>query len=137
MVVGYVMFSDFLSQLCVELDVSVPEIKESSVMLKVGEVELQLGDLHPGLSLFAKIGECPEGKREELFLKLMHANYLGQGTKDARIGLSGDEKFLTMSLGMPYEMTYSTFRDSIEDFVNFVLYWRKEVEKFEQEKSIL
>ena len=66
----------------------------------------------------------------------MKANYLGQATGSSRIGLSSDEKFLTLSLGMPYEMNYRIFREIVEDFVNFVLYWREEVANFVKQEAI-
>jgi len=40
---------------------------------------------------------------------------------------------LTLSHGFPYEMNYQGFKESIEDFVNYVVYWREEVAKFERE----
>ena len=63
----------------------------------------------------------------------MKANFLGQGTGGARIGVDPDDKFLTLSHGFPYEMNYQLFKESIEDFVNYVVYWREEIAKFEQE----
>jgi hypothetical protein len=40
---------------------------------------------------------------------------------------------LTLSHGFPYEMNYQAFKESVEDFVNYVVYWREEVSKFERE----
>ncbi len=104
----------------------------------MGEIpEIEIRDLEPGVSLLAKICPCPPKRREELFLQLMRGNYLGQSTGSSRIGVSADEKFLTLSLGMPYEMSYRTFRESVEDFVNFLLYWPRTIEKFEQQETLL
>ena len=100
------------------------------------EVEVHLRDLEPGVAMQAKICSCPMKKREDLFIYLMRANFLGQGTGGSRIGLDPDEKFLTLSLGLPYEMNYQAFKENVEDFVNYLVYWREEVEKFEKE-SIL
>ena len=132
------MLKDFLGQLCVELDTSIPEIAENhKAELQFGEVNLILGDLKPGISLHASIAPCPKNRKEELFIQLMKANYLGQGTGGARIGMSSDELHLTLSLGLPYEMSYRVFRETFEDFVNFVLYWRTELEKFETMQRML
>ncbi|MBU6446012.1 MAG: CesT family type III secretion system chaperone, partial [Verrucomicrobia bacterium] len=78
----------------------------------------------------------PKKKKEELFMYLMRANLLGQGTASSRIGMDPNEKFLTLSLGVPYEMNYQSFREAIEDFVNYLFYWRAKVAKFENEESI-
>jgi hypothetical protein len=62
----------------------------------------------------------------------MRANLLGQGTGKCRIGLEPQEKLLTLSLGLPYEMKYPTFREKVEDFINYVIYWREEIAQFEK-----
>jgi hypothetical protein len=110
---------------------------KKTVLLQIGQEIVEIRDLQPGFSLAARICPCPEKNREELFLKLSKANYLGQETGPTRIGLSLDEKDLTLSLGMPYEMTYRVFREYLEDFVNFILHWRKEVETFKTLETLL
>ena len=103
------MLKDFVAQLCVEMEIDpVPKINELKfIPLRFSEgLELEIRDLDPGISLHAKICPCPSKRLEELFLRLMRANYLGQETAQNRIGLSADEKFLPMSLGVPYEITY-------------------------------
>src|SRR5690348_5983830 len=72
-----------------------------------------------GFILFSRVAEVPLKKREELFILLMKANFLGQGTGGSSLGMEEDEKFLTLSLAIPYEMNYKAFRDQIEDFANF------------------
>jgi len=133
------MLSEFLEQLCVELDISpVPTMDEHKIIhFQLGDEAIEIRDLQPGVALFGKICPCPEKKREELFLKLSKANYLGQETGPTRIGLSLDEKDLTLSLGIPYELTYRVFRENLEDFVNFILHWRKEVANFEKLETLL
>ena len=57
----------------------------------------------------------------------MKANFLGQGTGDATIGLDENENFLTLSLVLPYDMNYKMFKDALEDFVNYLDYWKEEL----------
>ncbi len=130
------MLREYIQQICSELAITpVPKLSEQKVFpLKVSnEVQVSLRDLDPGVSMQSRICPCPEKKKEDLFIYLMRANLLGQGTGGARIGLETDEKFLTLSLGLPYEMNYRTFRENLEDFVNYLIYWREEVAKFEKE----
>jgi hypothetical protein len=133
------MLQDFLTQVCAELDISpVPKINErKAALFRLGDEEVEIRDLQPGISFHGRICPCPEKKREELFLLLGKANYLGQQTGPARIGMSADEKFLTLSLGIPYEMSKEVFRDQLEDFVNFMIHWRKEVANFEKLETLL
>ena len=132
------MLRVFLEDLCKELAIEpVPKLNELKIYpFHLGSEFIAIRDLEPGLGLQAQICSCPGNKKEELFIFLMRANLLGQGTGGARIGLDQEEKFLTLSLALPYEMNYQVFRETIEDFANYVIYWRKEVAKFEREQSV-
>lgn len=123
---------ELLQQLCEEFALEPPQknaTKTFSLTILDG-LSVCFSDLEPGVALSADLAECPLQKKEEFFLYLMRANFLGQGTGGARIGLSADEKTLTLSLGFSYEVNYQTFKESVEDFTNYVLYWRTEVLKF-------
>lgn len=129
------MLQSFLPRLCEELSIfPIPEPnKNREILFHLGEgLEARLAPLEPGLAVTAFIAPCPERKREELFTFLMRANLLGQGTGGCRIGLDPQEKLLTLSLGLPYELTYQTFRETLENFFNYLVYWQEEVAKFEQ-----
>jgi hypothetical protein len=91
------------------------------------ETEVKIKELDPGVVLLANIGPCPQIKKEELFTYLMKANFLGQGTGGASIGLDDSENSLTLSSVLPYDMNYKMFRDAIEDFVNYIDYWKAEL----------
>ncbi len=64
---------------------------------------------------------------------LMKANFLGQGTGGGALGLKEDESSLTLSLSLPYEMNYKVFKDSLEEFANFIDYWKKELARHDKE----
>lgn len=127
------MFRVLLEQFCQEFQLDSPDWKKPHLcVLSLNDtIEVTLSDLNPGVSLQATIGSCPEDHQEELFSYMMRANLLGQGTGTSRIGLDAQEKFLTLSRGLPYELNYPLFRDAFEDFVNHLLFWRQEIEKFE------
>jgi hypothetical protein len=132
------MLRDYLVQLCKELDINpVPKMNEEKFYLfKLGKESIQIKDLDPGVALHAKICPSPDKKKEELFTHLMRANLLGQGTGGARIGIDTQEKFLTLSLGLPYEMNYQSFKETVEDFANYLIFWRDEVTKLVNERSV-
>lgn len=134
------MLQKFLETLCGELAITpVPKLNEKKFYpFRFSEgIDISLRDLDPGVAMSAKIAPCSERRREELFLFLMRANLLGQGTGGSRIGLDADEKTLTLSLGLPYEMNYQAFRETVEDFINYLIYWREEIQKFEKEETLL
>lgn len=86
--------------------------------------------------MHAQICPCPNRKREEIFIYVMRANLLGQGTGGSRIGIDPGEKFLTLALGLPYEMNYKIFKETFEDFVNYLIYWRDVVARLEKEETL-
>jgi hypothetical protein len=132
------MLREFVEKLCGELGIP-PNLKRSekkSYSFRIADgIEAELRDLEPGLALWGKIAPCPEKRREDLFIYLMRANLLGQGTGGCRIGLDANEKILTLSLGLPYELNYQTFKETVEDFINYLVYWRERIAKFEQEQQ--
>lgn len=132
------MIAIFLNRLCDELKLphaSQTKEKQTFLFEFAQSVIVTVKDLEPGMSLAAPIALCPLKKREPLFIKLMKANLLGQGTGNGRIGLDPDEKHLTLSLGIPYELSYQAFRDTLEEFVNYLIYWREEILKFDNEQA--
>lgn len=133
------MLREFLEKICNELDVPMPKLNEQKIFpFRLSkEVEIFIKDLDPGVQMQTEICPVPKKRKEELFIYLMRANLLFQGTGGARIGVDTAEKSLTLSLGMPYETTYKAFKESFEDFVNYLVYWRDEVAKFEKEENVL
>ncbi len=126
------MLDKFLIRLSQELSISPPQKGVDSLYTwrVAPSLEVKIADLSPGIGLSAQIMDCPLNKREDLFVYLMRANLLGQGTGGARIGLSRDEKSLTLSLGLPYEINQMILREKLEGFLNYVLHWREEIPRY-------
>lgn len=93
------------------------------------DVSVSITDLSPGCLLRSVLGPIPETNREELFTYVMKANFLGQGTGEQTIGIDPEEKFLTLSRIIPYEINYPKFKEILEEFVNYLLYWKEEIRK--------
>ncbi len=85
-----------------------------------------------GLAFFANLAPLLFQKKESAFIYLMKANLLGQGTGDQALGIDFEEKSLTLSCIIPYDMEYKEFKERIENFVNYLYYWRFEVEKMQK-----
>jgi hypothetical protein len=101
--------------------------------LDLGDVSIGIKNLEQGSYFYSQLSPVPSQKKEELYIKLMQANFLGQGTGTSTIALTEDESFLTLSLALPYEINYLSFKETIEDFANFVEYWKKEIAKHQFE----
>ncbi len=99
-------------------------------------LSLLFQEVEPFICIQANILPLPKQIPETLLIHLMKANLLGQGTGGFIIGIDPNEKFLTLSTYLPYEVEYRTLKESLEDFVNYILYWQKEIEKIlEQTKK--
>jgi hypothetical protein len=129
------MLKTLLQQLCQDLGMdTVPPADELKIHhLKINSFDIEMKDLDPGFYFSSNIGPLPKKKTEEFLMLLMKANFLGQGTGGATLGLKEDESFLTLSLSLPYEMNYKAFKDSLEEFANFVEFWKKESVRHELE----
>ncbi len=124
------MLESFLQTIVADLELEALPIKEKDNVypLQINpQTTITLKELEPGISFWSQIGPCPTLKREELFTLLMKANFLGQGTGGSVIALDESENFLTLSSVLPYDMNYKMFKDALEDFVNYLDYWREEV----------
>ncbi|HEU64005.1 MAG TPA: hypothetical protein ENH96_01275 [Chlamydiae bacterium] len=123
------------------LEIELPkQEKDKSYIIEITkELEVKIFDLDPGFYFLANIASCPNEKKEDLFIYLMRANLLGQGTGRCRIGMDMKEKFLTLSYLIDYEVNYIVFKEKFEDFVNYINFWKKEIllHKEKAESSIL
>ncbi len=133
------MVEEFLDTLTSTLEVAQPvkDEKTNTFPLIIGSHNVSVAELSPGFTFWSRIAELPEGDKEDLFIHLMQANFLGQGTGGSSIGIDPDEKFLTLSFAMPYEVNYDEFKEHLEDFLNFVEYWREQIDAFTNKVSIM
>ncbi|MBS0605020.1 MAG: type III secretion system chaperone [Verrucomicrobia bacterium] len=124
------MLEPFINTIVADLELGPPPQKEEGNVYKLNlnpQISIVIKELDPGVSFWGRIGPCPTIKKEELFILLMKANFLGQGTGGAAIALDENENFLTLSSVLPYDMNYKMFKDALEDFANFLDYWREEL----------
>ncbi len=117
-----------------------PRDKQSCYKLPLAEdLIISIKEKREGVAFFANVASLELQKKEEAFIYLMKANLLGQGTGEQVLALDPEEKTLTLSCIIPYDMDYKEFKERIEDFVNYLDYWRLEVknlQKAEQENIL-
>lgn len=96
--------------------------------LPLGEKQLILcSETQEEILLTAPVAALAQERQEEVCTLLMRANFLGQGTGKSVLGLDESEKTLTLSLVLPYEMDYPSFKASLEEFSNYLGYWQEEL----------
>ena len=64
-------------------------------------------------------------KPEDFYIHLMKANYLGTSTGNGIISISPDNKFITLSLLIDYEINYKIFRDLLERLYKLFIFLGK------------
>ncbi len=93
------------------------------------DLAINITPLSKGFYLFCNITPCPKANREVFYSDALLANLFGQGTHGAILGLSEDGGRVTLSYAADYSVEYKEFRDSLEDFINTVDFWREEIRK--------
>ena len=133
------MFQDFTKKLLQELReeemkrdptqqlLEIPKI-ETTFTLEVQDVEVTLSDQSPGIGLFATVEEIQTQENlEELYTSLLRGNFLGQATRKASLGLDDEGKKVILSYQPSSIRSYRDFRDTVEDFVNVVCFWKNQI----------
>lgn len=131
------MLESVLTTLCQELNLGTPpeKTKEGVYPLAISPtLKIDIKPLDPGCGFDATLGELPADvpEREDLLIYLMRANFLCQGTGESAIALDLDEKFLTLSTVLPYDSDYREFKGFLEEFANYVDFWRRELAEWVQ-----
>lgn len=112
----------------------IPEEQENkNFFLHLADFKIEMTPLMKGFFFKTNLEAYTKKKQEELCSLLLHGTLLGQATGGAYIGLSDDEKTLTLSRSIPYDVAYQGWEDLLEEFVNFACYWRLQIEKFSKE----
>ena len=102
------------------------------------EKEILLKERKGAIFLSAKLCHFMESSiesKEDFYIFLSKANHPFVALGKTTISISPDEKFLTVSMLIDYEVNYKMFFDLLEDFTNSISYWEKEIkEKLEVDK---
>ncbi|MDX8431182.1 MAG: type III secretion system chaperone [Candidatus Algichlamydia australiensis] len=118
---------EILLELAHEVGLTIFDDKEKKEMFTVHinpEVKVSLKSLKPGFELFAKAGKLPQKNKEDTLMHVMEANLLGQGTGGNILGMTKDEKEITLRFVKPFEASKEVLHDDLENFVNYLGYWR-------------
>lgn len=128
------MIKEYIDKITDELDLhSSYQEQDKSYSLEINpQILVKIFDRSPGIFFFAKIGLLFYRNREEFLMHSMEGNFLGRGTGSSVLALDENKEYLTLSLNIPYEITYKGFHEQLEDFVNYVSFWQDEIKTFEE-----
>lgn len=125
------MLEEFLKRLSSETGSSYIETQKDKeyIFNFLEDIQIDITKIKDTLHFDAKITPLLEEKKEEILTLVMKANLLKQGSGRAIIGLDENEKFLTLCQSMLYEENYELFKETIEDFLNYLIFWEDEIQK--------
>jgi len=90
-------------------------------------LSIDMSDIpNDGFMLKCNVAPFPKVKEELFVTQAMMGNLFGQGTRGAILGLNPDGTILTLTLIVDYPADYKDFRNSLEDFINVMDFWREE-----------
>ncbi len=92
-------------------------------------------DLNPGFYFLCQLMPVPEENPENIFMALMLGNLFGQGTGGSVIAIDQESNMLTLSFALPYRFTFQEFRNQLEDFTNYVDFWRREAVNIQEGRA--
>lgn len=121
------MLEKFLDTLTRELDLPPCLCKENKATFALGDTKTIIQKTDPGYFFTATVHALPKTNQEELFMKVMQGNLLGQGTGGSVIAMDQDEKHFILSRAVGYELDYPGFKELLEEFINYIHYWKEEI----------
>lgn len=123
------MLDQFIQQLSKELELDEPLRSDAPGVFAMpieDDLTIMISSLPQGFSLSCGIASCPKSNEGSFYERILLADLFGQGTKGGVLGLNEDGNLLTLVHQIEYNTDYKTFRDTLEDFINTVDFWRAE-----------
>lgn len=124
------MLADIMKEFAAEMESPkiATALPNGSYLIPLEEnLSLNIIPLANGYFMTSQIGPLPPKNREAFFSRALLGNLFGQGTRGAVIGINEEETHLTLSKVIEYNVDYKGFKDSVEDFINVIDYWREEL----------
>lgn len=125
------MLEDYMKQLARDFELTVPfrsEVPGIYIIPLEEGLHIDISASPQGGYYFSSVlVDIPTGKEEEFYNNAMLANLFGQGTNHSVLGLTNDGNKLFLSHEVDREISYTDFRNVLEDFINSVDFWREDV----------
>lgn len=124
------MLDNHIKQLSQEMELTEPLVFEAgSYIFPLDDQQIKISQTPEGHKIYSNVAPCPTTNREKFLSEAMYANLFGQGTRDAVLSLSEDGNMLTLTREVNYNADYKDFRESLEDFITVLDFWREEAQK--------
>jgi hypothetical protein len=127
------MLNQFIHQFAEEMDLPpIPSIGPGTYSLPLEPgLSITLTSMPQGeIFLSSTIAACPKSNQEYFYMQMLLGDLFGQGTRGAVLGINPEGTQLTLSLIVDYNIDYKGFKETIEDFINVIDYWRDEARSY-------
>ncbi len=117
----------FVSKLSVELAVENLGAFNGDLMCRLsfpGSSTLTVKGIERGLLFSTVVGKTPTKNKEVLYCEAMTANLFGQRNNGPILALDSTEQEVVLLRLLQGELTYERFKESIEDLLNEVDFWK-------------
>lgn len=120
----------------IELDIKPSKLDPLTYLIDLTpDLSITIKATDPGYYMQTAIHRVPEYGTEMLFITLMEANLLGQGTGGGILGISSDGDIFLLSKKLLQDLNYQEFKEKIEEFINYVEFWRMEIQNYAEKKK--
>lgn len=114
-------------QLDLELKEPIGREGQERYNLLLDETTISIIDTPPGFRLTSNLGPMPGEKIEEFLISMLRGNLFGQATNQAVLGLDETGNNVLLQYFHPQSSNYREFHNAVEDFINTVDFWKKEI----------
>lgn len=120
----------------IKLDIKPSKLNPLTYLIDLTpNLSITIKAIDPGYYMQTAIHKVPEYGAEMLFITLMEANVLGQGTGGGVLGMSLDGDRFLFSKKFLQDLNYKEFKEKIEEFINYGEFWRIEIQELCGEKK--
>lgn len=120
----------------ISLDVKPSKLDPLTYLIDLApDLSVTIKATDPGYYLQIGLDRVPEYETETLFITLMEANLLAQGTGGGILGISSDGNMFVLSKKILHDLNYQEFKEKMEEFVNYVDFWRMEIQSHVEKKK--
>lgn len=126
------MLQGFIPKLIQDMDLGAINLSSEipgvySLPLEEG-LSLSMTDIPDGYIFKSNIAPYPKIKEDVFLTQAMLGNLFGQGTRGAILGINLEGTSVTLTLVVDSSVEYKDFKESLEDFINTMDFWREEAE---------
>lgn len=124
------MLDSFMLQLCKEIELDPPLRSQLPGVYNYPleeDLAFTITALSPfGFKLECTLGPCPKDRTEELFTEMLEGNLFGKTTFGSVLSLDEKGEKIMLCRVVDHKVDYREFRDTVEDFINVIDFWRKQ-----------